>query len=97
MLTKIFFEFIPCARHDAIARVDPGEISAEDESRERKRQDVATGGTAPRLEIDFRHATPPNENAVVRLRMFGRDIALSQKVRDPGQKFPMRNRKIRPR
>jgi len=43
VLTEILFEFAPCARHDPVARVQARLFFAEEESRERKRRDVAAG------------------------------------------------------
>ena len=71
MPAKIFREFIPCPWHNAVSSIGVRKLSSEDETGERKRQDVAAGRTTPRLEIDFCGTAAPNEDSVVRCAVLG--------------------------
>src|SRR5438270_9232019 len=53
VLRKIFFKRCPRARQNPVPSVDTWRQSAENVTCERKRRDVATGGTSSRIKINL--------------------------------------------
>src|SRR5436190_9774680 len=93
MFAEIFLQIGPCTRYDPVTCIPTRQLSAENKSCERKRQEVAAGRAPSCMQIDLRRAATPNENPVFRSRMLGKISCSFRGFAVPGQESPMRDGK----